>query len=1007
MSSSSPQINQLLSMEPPPPPPRMDSDDSDSSNEESAPRPPPPKRQDPRMKLQSQQDRSNRHATSRNQTSVDNIVDPNESTVSSASSGTSTAITQDQRSSKNSPLRSLPSLSVLPGSMQHEDEGGQEDNAEGQEQVVQSEEESDQPEDFKNLKVRYVNRSGRQEASKRSTNYGGSESAPSTPDQQRGYAGRREGPGKSKGKGETELEGASTLIPTGGGSGPPSPHSGNPSRHAAQMKNIERQIQRYVRTRSGQSERREENPDDTATLRNELLQTRQELHQTRNRLEEAEHNFSSRRARFIAHEREMQNRLQRENERHQKELQELRHQIENKNSTIKDYSVKIQQTKSDYVKLEADFQNVKRKLEENESNLQGAWSQVQQLNSELQHKKELISKLQSQQEQLGSLATDENNSHGECGAGRENVRSSVLTQPSKHSFARFLRFEFDRRTNVPGNESLSTRRRYSVPFSTPSFLSAVSKNDLYRNTGRQGTRRSSISVPSRLSWGKLVGEELPLMIVGRLSRRIRELKRENDEVEGSLRRECKQLKHKLAKKSNEVNEACHQVNESWKEKIATLRDTVRRDIAYRESKHKEHYQELENKYYQLAQQSDTELRKWEEHCKKLDKTMETLRGKLEEKSATAPNDKASFSRGTSTADNSEGSCETNGSAAHSDRHAASPRKNEKESRQEKNAGQEGRKEVPLTPVHIQHLVRGLDTAALKKCLAQAGISYDDCFEKADLQERLLEAATRGLTKMNSPAGSPAPSSEGRSPRNDDSNSKHKDHNIQRQAPDQNRETDETKMPPRWYHKRHSASADSRTPQSTSSMHAGVGWSSGNESSYDRQQSDEDDIRRRQQARLDEYKREAQKAEADAEEREKISGKVEARVKKWSNRKSLREMLMTLNSPLPGWDIPKAIAASAKTADSHSSLKKVYLKAVRIVHPDKVRSSDIKSQVQAHKVFTALAEAWSKFEEGVSTNKRPAPETRPPGRADFSRARRRYRSAAAPRYYSSRAGKPHP
>lgn len=617
---------------------------------------------------------------------------------------------------------------------------------------------------------------------------------------------------------------------------------------------------------------------------------------------------------------------------------------------------------------------------------------------QVESKDQIISRLRQENEQLRVSSSNKIN-HGE--KEKEtlvNVPKESRGCQTKHitdnGAARFLYFQFSM------GASPRQQRRYSCPSAITKYDSLIPKVDAKTEQPSKEYRAShvrqrscSVAASPTYEGSDYMLKTLTPTLLGAISEQVRKLRKMRSNEEEMLQAECDRLREMLAKKTNEVKEACDQVNESWKQKVSSLRDTVRRDIAYRESKHKEEYQKLENQYNQLSETSESKIIYLEDCCKQLEAKVEQMKEELSRVN-TCDHGAEPFAR------ERQQSKETHLSP-HLPRHKKSytytspnhsmPSQTETKASAEgsssrceevNGSGSDKKKDAPLTPLHVEHLIRGLDTTALKKCLSQAGIPFHDCFEKAELQDRLMEAATRGLTKMYSPQGS-------------DSNASTPTHR-ENKSPPQHR-------PSRLSQKRHSASAAAQTPSATEACN------SNSRPHHDeiafRQRKEEEELRRRQQARLEQYKEEAKKAEADAEERDRISRKVETRIKKWSFRKSLREMLMTLNSVLSGWDVPKAIAAGAKTADSHGALKKVYLKAIRIVHPDKVRSSDITSQVQAHKVFAALNEAWANFEAEVTQKKRPKvppSQARDPRAGEFGRAPRRYRSSAAPRYHSSRS-----
>jgi hypothetical protein len=84
------------------------------------------------------------------------------------------------------------------------------------------------------------------------------------------------------------------------------------------------------------------------------------------------------------------------------------------------------------------------------------------------------------------------------------------------------------------------------------------------------------------------------------------------------------------------------------------------------------------------------------------------------------------------------------------------------------------------------------------------------------------------------------------------------------------------------------------------------------------------------------------------------------VRRWARGKNLRQMLAALPEvwkDAPKEDFGKHVA-NRKEFDGNK-LKKAYLKAVRLVHPDKIAmDAPVKHRVLAQKVFGRLNEAHS-------------------------------------------------
>ena len=112
-------------------------------------------------------------------------------------------------------------------------------------------------------------------------------------------------------------------------------------------------------------------------------------------------------------------------------------------------------------------------------------------------------------------------------------------------------------------------------------------------------------------------------------------------------------------------------------------------------------------------------------------------------------------------------------------------------------------------------------------------------------------------------------------------------------------------------------------------------------------------------------REASKASADQEE-ELVRIRLEPKLKAWSEehgkKKQLRALLANLHTILwegSGW---KPISLAEVLEDS--KVKKVYHKASRVVHPDKTGGLDAEKRFVAKRVFDALTQAKTEFDNGA-------------------------------------------
>lgn len=107
---------------------------------------------------------------------------------------------------------------------------------------------------------------------------------------------------------------------------------------------------------------------------------------------------------------------------------------------------------------------------------------------------------------------------------------------------------------------------------------------------------------------------------------------------------------------------------------------------------------------------------------------------------------------------------------------------------------------------------------------------------------------------------------------------------------------------------------------------------------------------------------AMKARDDAV-RESAEREVKAAVQRWSAHRGVHGMLATLPSVLKHVErvVPHEVLEAGRTRVEGSQLKKAYLKAVRLIHPDKVPQDHIRAQIEAHFVLAALNDAWAKWQ----------------------------------------------
>ena len=141
------------------------------------------------------------------------------------------------------------------------------------------------------------------------------------------------------------------------------------------------------------------------------------------------------------------------------------------------------------------------------------------------------------------------------------------------------------------------------------------------------------------------------------------------------------------------------------------------------------------------------------------------------------------------------------------------------------------------------------------------------------------------------------------------------------------------------------------------------------------------IVQRQEDRLAAHRQAAEdKAAADAAA-SSVDSELEALVLQWAKRSShrghnvrnhgLRTLLATLPSIWPAAENadPLFSDGAALASCDPGQVRKCYLKAVRMVHPDKLQGSQdedgeelVRKRVLAQKLFAVLSEAWAKFQK---------------------------------------------
>ena len=126
-----------------------------------------------------------------------------------------------------------------------------------------------------------------------------------------------------------------------------------------------------------------------------------------------------------------------------------------------------------------------------------------------------------------------------------------------------------------------------------------------------------------------------------------------------------------------------------------------------------------------------------------------------------------------------------------------------------------------------------------------------------------------------------------------------------------------------------------------------------------------EMRESQQKALDEIRNRKIQEEAAKEEEDVVRKRLEPRIKAWSEehgkKKQLRALLASLHTILwPGanW---KQISIGDVLDDA--KVKKNFHKASRVVHPDKTHHLDAEKRFLAKRIFDALSQAKTEFDDG--------------------------------------------
>jgi hypothetical protein len=285
---------------------------------------------------------------------------------------------------------------------------------------------------------------------------------------------------------------------------------------------------------------------------------------------------------------------------------------------------------------------------------------------------------------------------------------------------------------------------------------------------------------------------------------------------------------------------------------------------------------------------------------------------------------------------------------------------------------------------VVEAIRGMTVVALRAMLQRMGVSFADCVEKKELQDRLLAALVRGQglatstgrTGLAESAATSAARASAASPQHRHASSAASSPG----KPTQSKIASPAATPapaPGGAHAKPPSPAElknwlpAKAPDgSTYYYHRitrAVRWdrpdSEAAKRIEERIQEERASVRMRQEERLAELASARDAAKKEAEARSRIESTLDGRLKAWAKGKSARGMLMSLATGLIAIpkEIPEDISTLAATG-TVDNIKKAYLKAVRVVHPDKMGSAPLEAQLEAQKAFALLSEAYKKFTE---------------------------------------------
>lgn len=327
------------------------------------------------------------------------------------------------------------------------------------------------------------------------------------------------------------------------------------------------------------------------------------------------------------------------------------------------------------------------------------------------------------------------------------------------------------------------------------------------------------------------------------------------------------------------------------------------------------------------------------------------------------------------------------------------------------------------PPRLYDTIMQLPVSSLRSLLERAGLAHDDCVEKRDLQERLLKAVERGavgaaggsnyngvVQQDDASDGGASPSVAASTGAPATPTAKHCHGHHPHSPPPQQQQQQQTapnKPSPAELKNWLPAKAADGSTYYYHRITRAVRWDKPDagvaKRMEERIREEEQELKARQAERLAELQQEEETRQQDAAAKSKRGSEIDARVRVWSRGKGIRSLLLSLDSVLTSRAVPADIAAGVAGRDGATGsvvavgpdeIKRSYLKALRIVHPDKMATATPEAQLEAQRIFAVLSDAYKKYTSGQERPEVHLPPTSSSSSSSSSAAWQGYHAAAA-------------